>query len=126
MQGLSPTTGLSLSFLPQVVSDFHMNQSLVLPTLFPVSTYNLEIAALLGCTVCSALACYVPWTRHFWLTTKLFGIFVFVLNQGPILWYCSAFLQMDCENYYTCSQINHSLWPFNESGGGLHGTLESC
>ena len=59
------------SFLPKVVTDFHLNQPLVLPTLFPNPTTDTErILHMLD--VRRALAFYVARSKEFRLSNKLF------------------------------------------------------
>ena len=62
---------LDVSFLPKVVSDFHVNQPLILPTLFPSPATDVE-RMLHMFDVRRSLAFYVSSTKEFRQANRLF------------------------------------------------------
>ena len=60
-----------ISFLPKVVSDFHLNQPILLPTLFPDPSSDIE-RMLHSLDVKRALSYYVSRTKEFRKAEKLF------------------------------------------------------
>ena len=63
-----------VSFLPKIVSEFHLSQPLILPTLFPNPTSDTE-RMLHTLDVRRALSFYVTRTKEFRLSPKLFLCF---------------------------------------------------
>ena len=71
-----------VSFLPKVMSEFHLNQPLVLPSLFPSLTSHLELM-LYTLDVRHSLAFYVSRTKSFWKSTCLFICCLFICYHSP-------------------------------------------
>nr|XP_025038644.1 uncharacterized protein LOC112545207 [Pelodiscus sinensis] len=59
-------------FLPKIVSNFHVNEPVILPTFFPKPHASPRDVALHSLDICRALAFYIDRTKPFRLTDHLF------------------------------------------------------
>ena len=92
-----------VSFLPKVISDFHVNQPLILPTLFPSPFSDIE-RMLHSLDVCRTLAFYISRTKDFRTSPRLFVCF-----HGPHKGFSCLFtdgLKMDCLCHYVGLSIS--------------------
>ena len=87
------------TFLPKVVSDFHMSQPIVLPTLFPSPSTPLE-RKLHTLDVRQALAFYIDRAKQFQRSPRLFHLLPWTKQR------CSGFnadhTQVDSSSYSAC------------------------
>ena len=63
-----------VSFLPKVISDFHVNQPLILPTLFSNPSSDVE-HMLHSLNICCTLAFYISRTKEFHTYPRFFVCF---------------------------------------------------